>query len=64
MPASRRRNIVATVLNLAGLPPPVVAAGNGPGCICQSCVQAWDRRAMAGTPAPQKRRRFLRPGLY
>jgi len=64
MPASRRRNIVAIVLNLAGLPPAALPASTGPGCSCQSCVEAWDRRAIARTTAPQKRRHSLRPGLY
>ena len=63
MAALRRRKIVATLLKLtrsARRSSPLLA---GPGCTCESCVQAWDRNhgaklAIAGNPA-----RRLRPGL-
>jgi len=35
----------------------------GPGCTCESCVQAWDRHQVENASRPSETRR-LRPGLY
>jgi len=36
----------------------------GPGCTCESCVQAWDRHRPVPKPASRERRRYMRLGLY
>jgi hypothetical protein len=43
MAALRRTNIVATLLQLTRTARPSVSLLPGPGCTCESCVQAWDR---------------------
>ncbi len=60
----RRRNIVATLLKLAGLTHRAGSLSDGPGCTCESCVQAWDRHRPAKVAAPRDTRRRLRLGLY
>jgi len=35
----------------------------GPGCTCESCVQAWDRHQVETASRPRETGR-LRPGLY
>jgi len=64
MAAQHRRNIVATLLQLAGLTRQAKALTLGPGCTCASCVQAWDRQRPAKTTKPRDTRRYRRLGLY
>jgi hypothetical protein len=60
----RRSNIVATLLQLAGIWRRAKRLSVGPGCTCESCVQAWDRHQPARTSKPARDpRRHLRPGL-
>jgi len=64
MAALRRRNVIATLLNLAGVSRQAKSPTAGPGCTCESCVQAWDRRKPMKLSAPREGRRRLRLGLY
>jgi hypothetical protein len=61
MAALRRRNIVATLLQLIFGSRPSRSLAVGPGCTCESCVQAWDRHHPSKPARRQSRR--LRPGL-
>ena len=58
----RRRNIVATLLKLAGQAPTARQVNTGPGCTCESCMQAWGRQRPAKRSQPRESR--LRLGLY
>ena len=58
----RRRKIVAALLKLIRRSQSR-SFFDGPGCTCESCVQAWDRHHPAGHK-PAKKSRRLRPGLY
>lgn len=61
MAALRRRNIVATLLQLIFGSRHSRSLVVGPGCTCDSCVQAWDRHHPK-KPVKREARR-LRPGL-
>jgi len=62
MAALHRRNILATFKKLVSAGRRSASLSTGPGCTCESCVQAWDRQVEQPSPAHQARR--LRPGLY
>ena len=57
----RLSTVVATVLNLARSPRPAPAPA-GPGCTCESCVQAWNRHHPPVQAARPSRHR-LKPGI-
>jgi hypothetical protein len=62
MSALRRRNVVAMLLKLAGLAPTARPVETGPGCTCESCMQAWGRQRKAKRSHTRESR--LRLGLY
>ena len=63
MAALRRRKVVATLLKLTRGSRRSGSFSVGPGCTCESCVQAWDRHH--GAPVSVVREaRLLRLGLY
>ncbi len=64
MAAIRRRNVVATLLKLAGASRQAKSPTAGPGCTCESCVQAWDRQQPVKASSSREGRRRLRVGLY
>ncbi len=64
MAALRRRNVVATLLNLVGASRHAKSPTAGPGCTCESCVQAWDRHQPVRASNSREGRRRLRLGLY
>ena len=64
MAALRRRNVVAMLLKLAGVSPRAKSLRGGPGCTCESCVQAWDRQHPVKVSPPRESGRRLRLGLY
>ena len=64
MAALRRRNVLAELLKLVGVSRQAVAPTTGPGCTCESCVQAWDRHRPVKASAPREGNRRLRLGLY
>ncbi len=63
MAAIRRRSVLATIWKLAGLDSRSRPAETGPGCTCESCLQAWERHRPVKRPVRESRRQ-LRPGLY
>ncbi len=63
MAALRRRKVVATLLKLTRLSRRSEALAVGPGCTCESCVQAWDRHHPSKL-SPVRESRRLRLGLY
>ena len=63
MTALRRRNIVATFKKLVWTGRRSASLSSGPGCTCESCVQAWDRHHPSSHKAVREAGR-LRPGLY
>ncbi len=63
MAAIRRRNVVATLMKLVWTGRRSASLSPGPGCTCESCVQAWDRHQVEDLSRPSETRR-LRPGLY
>jgi len=63
MAALRRRKVVATLLKLTRTARRSASPSPGPGCTCESCVQAWDRHNPADA-SPVREVRRLRPGLY
>jgi hypothetical protein len=63
MTALRRRNIVATLSQLFRRSRRSRSFQDGPGCTCESCVQAWDRHHPSSHKAVPEVRR-LRPGVY
>lgn len=63
MTAPRRSKIVATVLKLGRKARPSKSLSVGPGCTCESCVQAWDRHQTKAVKVSREGRR-LTPGLY
>jgi hypothetical protein len=63
MTALRRRKILATLLKLTRGPRASRSLAVGPGCTCESCVQAWDRHHERIVHTPRESRR-LRLGLY
>ena len=64
MAALRRRNVLAELLKLVGASLPAKAPTAGPGCTCESCVQAWDRHRPIKASPPRQGKRRLRLGLY
>jgi hypothetical protein len=63
MAALRPRKVVATLLKLTRRSRRLKPLSDGPGCTCESCVQAWDRHnSMRISPGRESRR--LRLGLY
>jgi hypothetical protein len=62
MAALRRRKIVAKLLKLTRAARRTSPPSTGPGCTCESCVQAWDRNYSAEMSVRHEIRR-LRPGL-
>jgi hypothetical protein len=62
MYAIRLSTVVATVLNLARSSRPVPAPA-GPGCNCESCLQAWNRHHPP-VQAARPRTHRLTPGIY
>jgi hypothetical protein len=62
MTALRRRKIVATLLNFARGTRRSSSLYVGPGCTCESCVQAWDRHHPVKMSA-KRGSRLLRLGL-
>jgi len=64
MAALRRRNVVAMLLKLAGASPRAKSLNGGPGCTCESCVQAWDRQHPVKVSPSRESGRRLRLGLY
>ena len=63
MAALRRRKIVATLLKLTRRARPSSPLTTGPGCTCESCVQAWDRHNPVKVTVARNSARRLRPGL-
>jgi len=63
MAALRRRKIVATFLKLTRTARRSSPLTTGPGCTCESCVQAWDRNYAAKITVARNPARRLRPGL-
>ena len=63
MAALRRTNFVATLLKLIWPARRSASPVTGPGCTCESCVQAWDRHNPTQMASGREARR-LRPGLY
>ncbi len=63
MAALRRRNIIATLLNLTRGSRRSRSLSIGPGCTCASCVQAWDRHNRPNV-SPMRDSGRLRLGLY
>jgi hypothetical protein len=64
MAALRRRKIIATLLKLTRGTRRSASLLAGPGCTCESCVQAWDRHRPHGAVSPIRESRRLRLGLY
>lgn len=62
MTAPRRSKIVATLLKLGRKARPSKSLSVGPGCTCESCVQAWDRHQPKPVVSVREARR-MRPGL-
>ena len=63
MTALRRRKILEALSKLIHRSRASRSSMVGPGCTCESCVQAWDRHhPMRKAPARESRR--LRVGLY
>jgi len=63
MAALRRRRIIATLMKLTRAARRQASPSTGPGCTCESCVQAWDRHQPTKASSARELRR-LRPGLY
>jgi hypothetical protein len=63
MTALRRRKVIASLLKLTRRVRRSKALMVGPGCTCESCVQAWDRHQPGNVSAIHDSRR-LRLGLY
>ena len=63
MAALRRRKIVATLLKLTRGSRRSLSLSVGPGCTCESCVQAWDRHQSKPVSGVHEAR-LLRLGLY
>lgn len=63
MTALRRRKVIASLWKLTRGVRRSKALMVGPGCTCESCVQAWDRHQPGKVSAMHESRR-LRLGLY
>ena len=63
MAALRRRKVLKTLLKLTRRSRRTESPAIGPGCTCESCVQAWDRhqspRVIVASQA-----RGMRLGIY
>lgn len=64
MSALRHRKIIATLLKLFWGSRRPRSLAVGPGCTCESCVQAWDRQHPVKLSPPRESGRRLRLGLY
>ena len=64
MPALRLARIVATFAKLTGGSRKARSLIVGPGCTCESCVQAWGRQQAPHKSVDRDPRRRLRLGLY
>jgi len=64
MTALRPRKVVATLLKLTRRGRRSTSFLTGPGCTCESCVQAWDRHHPHAAVSPRREARRLRLGLY
>jgi hypothetical protein len=51
MAALRRRTVLKTLLKLTRRSRRSESPAIGPGCTCESCVQAWDRHRSPGVLA-------------
>ena len=60
----RRRNILETLLKLAGASRLAKSPSAGPGCTCESCVQAWGRHQPVKAATQRERKGPLRLELY
>jgi hypothetical protein len=65
MPALRRRKIFVALLKLTRRARRRSSSSltTGPGCTCESCVQAWDRHHPVNIAVAGNAGRRLRPGL-
>jgi hypothetical protein len=64
MAALRHRKIIATLLKLTRRARRRSSQlTTGPGCTCESCVQAWDRHNPVKVTVARNSARRLRPGL-
>ena len=63
MAALRRRKILATLMKLTRTARRSSPLTSGPGCTCESCVQAWDRNAPAKIAIVRNPARRWQPGL-
>lgn len=63
MTALRRRKILAALSKLIRRSRAPRSSMAGPGCTCESCVQAWDRHHPVRKARDRESRR-LRVGLY
>lgn len=62
MSPQRRSKVVATLLKIGRKARPSKSLSDGPGCTCESCVQAWDRHQPKAVAVTRETRR-MRPGL-
>ncbi len=63
MAALRRRKILATLMKLTRTARRSSLLTTGPGCTCESCVQAWDRNVPAKVTIVRNPARRWQPGL-
>ncbi len=56
MAALHRRKIVATLLKLGRKARRSASLSSGPGCTCESCVQAWESHQPKAIVQPRDRR--------
>jgi hypothetical protein len=63
MAALHRGKIIATLRKLTRAAKRSASPSTGPGCTCESCVQAWGRHRPVEASSGRELRR-LRPGLY
>ena len=58
MAALRRRNVIASLMKLGRKARRSKSLSVGPGCTCESCVQAWDRHHAEAIVKPRDVRRL------
>ena len=63
MTALRRKMILAAFRKLTRRARRKSSPSDGPGCTCESCVQAWDRH-QGDSVSPAHKARLMRLGLY
>ena len=63
MTALRRKMILAAFRKLTRRARRKSSLSDGPGCTCESCVQAWGRQHQVKA-SPQRQSRRLKLGLY